>query len=536
MKIILTGPKASGKSSLGKLTAEQLNIPFFETDAAAEKLYRKKTGRNLNCRQIFSEHGEDFFRQLESEAVKQVSEKDWCLISTGGGTFYSPENRILLRNNSLIVLLKADDELLWARMSLGGIPPFLQGPDGMDKLRKRNAGLYEILRPLCHIEFTVDPSKPKDLRASDLTEQIKAWLAMGTSDPNTFGDIIRVTSFGESHGPAVGAVLDGLLPGIPLSEEDIQKEMDRRRPGQSSVTTQRKETDKVHILSGIFEGKTTGTPVALAVFNENQDSGAYDELRDVFRPGHADFTFWKKYGIRDHRGGGRASGRETAGRVASGAAAKKILEDRGIKITAWSAMIGGVYGKTEDPEVIEKNPVRAADPEAALLMEEKIREAKSSGSSVGGLVKCRITGCPAGLGDPVFMKLEARLGAAVLSIGGIRGIEFGAGFMTALMRGEECNDQMDSSGFLSDRSGGIAGGISTGQDIVFTAAVKPTPSVSAEQKTTDIYGRDRTISIKGRHDPCILPRIIPVVEAMAALVILDSIRMQEKTASKDLDI
>ncbi|HOW81614.1 MAG TPA: chorismate synthase [Spirochaetota bacterium] len=346
--------------------------------------------------------------------------------------------------------------------------------------------------------------------------------------PSTFGEIIRTTTFGESHGKALGAVLDGVRPGVDLSEADIQAELDRRRPGQSKVTTQRGESDRVEILSGVFEGKTTGSPICMIVYNRDQDSSKYEALRDVFRPGHADFTFWKKYGIRDHRGGGRSSGRETVGRVASGAAAKKILASRGVQVTAFAQEIAGVAGEKEDLMNIEANPVRAADPDRAHDMEMAVIEARKHKDSVGGVVKLLIRNVPAGIGDPVFFKLDARLAMAMFSIGAVKGVEIGAGFSAARMKGSENNDAMAAGSFLSNNAGGILGGISTGQEIVLRVAVKPTPSIELPQKTIDTGGAARTISIEGRHDPCIVPRVIPVIEAMAALVILDAMEIQER--------
>lgn len=343
---------------------------------------------------------------------------------------------------------------------------------------------------------------------------------------SSFGSHFKVSTFGESHGTAVGVVVDGVTPGIELCEADVQKELDRRKPGQSDITTPRKESDTVQFLSGIFEGKTTGTSLAMILFNKDQDSSAYDHIRHAFRPGHADFTYQKKYGLRDYRGSGRASGRETAGRVAAGAVARKILGLQGINFTAYTIRAGGISCVVRDMAVIEKNPMRACDLEAAALMVKRIEEVRDAGDSIGGLVECRITGVPAGLGEPVFDKLEAELGKAVLSIGAVRGIEFGEGFALADRTGSESNDGLDASGFSSNRAGGIIGGISTGEEILFRVVVKPTASISRSQSTVDDQGREIEIRTEGRHDPCICPRIVPVIEAMAAVVILDMVKRQ----------
>jgi len=341
-----------------------------------------------------------------------------------------------------------------------------------------------------------------------------------------FGTHFRISTFGESHGTAVGVVVDGVTPGIELTEADVQKELDRRKPGQSDITTPRRESDTVQFLSGVFEGKTTGTPLAMILFNKDQDSSAYDHVRHAFRPGHADMTYQKKYGIRDYRGSGRASGRETAGRVAAGAVAKKILSQKGIKFTAYTLRAGGISCVERDMEAIEKNPMRACDPAAAAKMVRRIEEVRDAGDSIGGIVECRITGMPAGLGEPVFDKLEAELGKAVLSVGAVRGIEFGAGFALADRLGSESNDGIDSSGFTGNNAGGIIGGISTGEDIFFRVVIKPTASISRSQSTVDDQGREIEIRTEGRHDPCICPRIVPVIEGMSALVILDMLKRQ----------
>jgi len=338
---------------------------------------------------------------------------------------------------------------------------------------------------------------------------------------NVFGRVFRIMTWGESHGAAVGVVIDGCPPGIDISEEMIQVELDRRRPGQSDVTTPRDETDRVQILSGTFEGKSTGTPVSLMVRNRDQNSGQYDNLRDVFRPGHADYTFFKKYGIRDHRGGGRASGRETIGRVAAGAIARKILLNHGINVIAYARQIGDVHAETVDLDEIERNPVRCPDKEAAGRMKDNILTAKDKGDSLGGIVEIVASGCPAGFGDPVFDRLDAELARALMSIGTIKGVEIGAGFDVAARRGSENNDQITSDGFLTNNAGGILGGISTGQDIVVRIAVKPTSSILKEQRTVDTGNRDTTVRIEGRHDPCIVPRVVPVAESMVALVLTD---------------
>ncbi|MCX8065319.1 MAG: chorismate synthase [Candidatus Hydrogenedentes bacterium] len=346
---------------------------------------------------------------------------------------------------------------------------------------------------------------------------------MRVSSPNTFGDLIRVTTFGESHGPAIGAVIDGLPPGIEISEEDIQKELDRRKPGQSSITTRRKESDKVHILSGFFEGKTTGAPLTLLIYNEDPKSHHYDNIRNIFRPGHADYTFFMKFGIRDHRGGGRASGRETATRVASGAIAKKILEKKGVKIYAYSIEIGGIpCYKIDNYENIEKNPVRCPDIETAEEMEKKILEVRKEGDSLGGIVQIEIHGVPPGLGDPVFGKLSARLASAIMSIGAVKGVEFGDGFKLARLKGSEANDNMEDGKFLTNHAGGLLGGISTGEPIVMRVVVKPTSSIAKQQKTLNTDFENVEIKVHGRHDPCIVPRAIPVMESMVALTILDA--------------
>jgi chorismate synthase len=325
---------------------------------------------------------------------------------------------------------------------------------------------------------------------------------------NTFGQNFKITTFGESHGRALGVVIDGCPARLELSESDIQPLLDRRRPGKSTLESARQERDRIEILSGIFEGMTTGTPVALIVRNEDMRSEDYGMLRDVFRPGHADITYYEKYGIRDHRGGGRSSGRETVARVAAGAVALKFLTQQGIAI---SSRIIEVHGRTLLEEI-----------------EDEIHLAQAAGDSVGGVGELTATGCPAGLGDPVFGKLDALIAGSMMGIGAVKGVEIGDGFAAARLFGSENNDGITSTGFASNHAGGILGGISTGQDIVVRIAVKPTPSIEKVQQTRDVRGNDVTISVKGRHDPCIVPRILPVAEAMLALVIIDSYLEQKK--------
>lgn len=343
---------------------------------------------------------------------------------------------------------------------------------------------------------------------------------------NTFGEVFKITTFGESHGAAVGVIVDGVTPGVEINEAYIQKQMDRRKPGQSSVTSPRKESDIIHILSGVFEGRTTGTPLFVILHNHDMNPSAYSDIQHAFRPGHADFTYLQKYGIRDHRGSGRASGRETAGRVAGGAVARKLLERRGVQVLAYTREIGGIQCQSFDENCIEENAVRACDPIAGAQMINKIEELARIGDSCGGIVECRIRGVMPGLGEPVFDKLDAELAKAMLSIGAVKGIEFGAGFSAAAMLGSEHNDEMNSDGFLSNHSGGIIGGISTGQEIIFRISVKPTSSISIPQKTLNVHGEEQDIETIGRHDPCICPRIIPVVEAMTCLVLEDQYKRQ----------
>jgi chorismate synthase len=344
---------------------------------------------------------------------------------------------------------------------------------------------------------------------------------------SSFGHLYRLTTFGESHGGAVGVVVDGVTPGLELCEADVQAQLDRRKPGQSDVTTPRSEPDQVHILSGIFEGKATGTPLLMILYNKDARPSAYDEIKGLFRPGHADFTYLRKYGLRDYRGSGRASGRETAGRVAAGAVARKLLARRGVEIVAYTLRAAGVSCKTCSLDAIESNPMRACDGQAAQEMVRKLQEARDRGDSVGGVVECRIRGVAPGLGEPVFDKLDAELAHAMISIGATKGIEFGSGFAAADMTGSQHNDWLGPEGFTTNHAGGILGGISTGQEIVFRVAVKPTSSINLQQETVDTEGKARTIRTEGRHDPCICPRIVPVVEAMAANVLEDHYKRQE---------
>jgi len=348
---------------------------------------------------------------------------------------------------------------------------------------------------------------------------------------NVFGKAFQIVSFGESHGRAVGVVIDGVRPGMSFSEREIQRELDRRRPGKSKVESQRREEDKLEVLSGVFQGKTTGTPICLLVWNKDIESTSYEKIRGLFRPGQADYPFWKKFGIRDYRGGGRASGRETVARVAAGAIAKKLLAEKGIKVIGYTIQAGKVRAKSFEEKQIEKNPVRCPDKSAAKKMGQAILKAKAEGNSVGGIVEIVAKNVPAGLGEPVFGKLDAEIARALMGIGSVKGVEFGSGFRAAEMTGKENNDEMYSAkgkaGFRSNNAGGILGGISTGQDIVARIAVKPTPSISLEQGTIDISGKKRKIKAEGRHDPCICPRIVPVAEAMMALVIADALIVQK---------
>lgn len=347
---------------------------------------------------------------------------------------------------------------------------------------------------------------------------------------STFGNIFKITTWGESHGKAIGVVIDGCPAGLSLEEEDIQKFLNRRKPGQSRFTTKRQEADQVQILSGVFEGKTTGTPISLMVSNTDQRSRDYSEIANYYRPGHADLNYDRKYGFRDYRGGGRSSGRETIGRVAAGAVASKILEELGISLCAYTCAIGPVTVDKAcfDKEEIFRNPLYMPDAQAAQKAQECLEQAMKETNSLGGMVECIITGVPAGLGDPAFDKLDAVLAKAVLSIGAVKGFEIGSGMAAARSNGLENNDAyaVDAQGNLikkTNHSGGITGGISDGTPIVFRAAFKPTPSIAALQETVNRQGEPIEIQIKGRHDPIIVPRAVVVVESMAALVILDAL-------------
>ena len=344
---------------------------------------------------------------------------------------------------------------------------------------------------------------------------------------NTFGTVFRVTTWGESHGPALGAVVDGCPPGLTLSAEDINEELSWRKARDSRVSTSRREPDQAEILSGVFEGQTTGTPISLVIYNRDVDSSAYDELKDLFRPGHADYTYWHKYGIRDRRGGGRASGRETAARVAAGAVAKKILDQNGIKVFAYTMALGGIRAQKMDVGEIHKNTLFCPDPEAVPLIIQRLQKVKESGDSVGGIVEIRVQGCPAGLGEPVFAKLDAALAGALMGIGAVKGVEIGSGFAAAEKLGSEHNDPLTPGGFVSNNAGGILGGISSGEEIVARVAVKPIPSIEIEQQTITEDGEPVNLSVKGRHDVSAIPRIVPVCTAMVRLVLADMLLQQK---------
>ncbi|MBQ9652107.1 MAG: chorismate synthase [Prevotella sp.] len=368
---------------------------------------------------------------------------------------------------------------------------------------------------------------------------------------NTFGTLFRLTSFGESHGEAIGGVVDGMPAGVEIDMDFIQGELNRRRPGQSHITTDRKEGDRVELLSGVFEGKSTGTPIGFIVRNTNQHSQDYENMRCLFRPSHADYTYQQKYGIRDHRGGGRSSARITISRVVAGALAKLVLRQKGITIQAYTSQVGDIaldkdYRKY-DLTKTETNAVRSPDAQKAQEMEALITEVKAVGDTIGGCIMCVIKGCPAGLGEPEFGKLHAQLGAAMLSINAAKGFEYGMGFDAVTQRGSEQNDlfnpahksskplatnQTDTASeplLLSNNSGGIQGGISNGEDIYFRVAFKPVATILQEQPTIDLEGNPTTLKARGRHDPCVLPRAVPIVEAMAAITILDALKQAESS-------
>ena len=346
---------------------------------------------------------------------------------------------------------------------------------------------------------------------------------------NTIGKLFTFTSFGESHGKGIGGIVDGCPAGIELDEEYIQNELNRRRPGQSAISTPRKEGDKVEFLSGIFEGKTTGTPVAFIIWNENQHSSDYDHLKEVYRPSHADYTYQQKYGIRDHRGGGRSSARETASRVVAGAIAKLALKKQGIEITAFTSQVGHIAMtetfETADLSKIESNVVRCPQAEIAEQMIEYIAELKKDGDSIGGIISCVIKGVPVGLGEPIFDKLQSRLAQAMLSINATHGFDYGRGFEGVSLKGSQMNDSFVKEGnqvtTKTNNSGGVQGGISNGQDIYFRVLFKPVATISKKQNTVDIHSNEVELEAKGRHDPCVLPRAVPIVEAMAALTLMD---------------
>jgi chorismate synthase len=361
---------------------------------------------------------------------------------------------------------------------------------------------------------------------------------------NTFGQIFRITTWGESHGAAIGAVVDGCPPRLPLSEADIQPELDRRAPGQSAIVTQRKESDTVRILSGVFEGRTLGTPISLYIPNEDMRSGDYQEIMEKYRPSHADYTYDAKYGVRDWRGGGRTSARETAGRVAAGAIARKLLvHAQRVEIVAWVSKVHHLTGEADMEQVtreqVDRTPIRCPDLAVAEQMIAAVEAARKEGNSLGGVVSCAVRGCPPGWGEPVFDRLEADLAKAMLSLPASKGFEIGSGFAGTDMTGLEHNDEFYMDGdrvrTFTNRSGGVQGGISNGETIFFRVAFKPTATVMREQRTVNVRHENTTIKGRGRHDPCVLPRAVPMVEAMAALVLADhSLRQRAQGEAADL--
>ena len=354
---------------------------------------------------------------------------------------------------------------------------------------------------------------------------------------NTFGNIFRLTTFGESHGAGIGGVIDGFPAGIELDMEFIQNELNRRKPGQSKITTDRKEADQVNFFSGVFEGKSTGCPIGFLVHNTNQHSNDYENLRNLYRPSHADYSYTQKYGLRDHRGGGRSSARETIARCVGGALAKLALKQLGITIQAYTSQVGPIALENDyrkyDLAQTESNAVRCPDPTKATEMEALIAEVKSQGDTIGGIITCVIQGCPVGLGQPAFGKLHAALGSAMLSINAVKGFEYGEGFAGVTARGSEQNDIFyNNAGHIATRtnhSGGIQGGISNGQDIYFRVAFKPVATLLMEQPTVDLQGNETIVKARGRHDPCVLPRAVPIVESMAAMVLLDYYLLNKTT-------
>ncbi len=345
---------------------------------------------------------------------------------------------------------------------------------------------------------------------------------------NTFGELFRVTTWGESHGLALGAVIDGCLPGVDLTADDIQRTLDRRKPSKVAASTSRAEKDRVEILSGVFQGKTTGTPISLIIRNMDAQSTSYDDLKEIFRPGHGDYTYHKKYGIRDWRGGGRSSGRETVARVAAGAVAEKVIATVGMEVIAYTKSIGGIemnplgIQSGEDfKKKVRENALYCPDSIAAREMEERLADVRREGDTLGGLVEIVVRGCPAGLGEPVFDRMDADLAKGLMSIGTVKAVEIGDGFAVAARKGSETNDPMGASGFMKNSSGGILAGITTGQDIILRVYCKPIPSIALPQQTVDTDGRERSFEIKGRHDICVIPRIVPVCEAMVCLILAD---------------
>ena len=353
---------------------------------------------------------------------------------------------------------------------------------------------------------------------------------------NTFGKFFRFTTWGESHGPALGCVVDGCPPNIPLKESDIQGELNRRKPGQSKFVTQRKESDTVHILSGVFEGKTTGTPISLIIYNEDQKSKDYSEIKNKFRPGHADFTYFKKYGIRDYRGGGRSSARETAARVAAGAIARKVLQvklGKKFNIVGAVTQVGPIFSNPDnwDDKQINKNSFFAADKEVVSIYEHYLMDIRKSGSSCGAMIELRARGIPVGLGAPIYSKLDADIAAGLMSINAVKAVNIGAGIDAATLTGETNSDEMRSSGkqvkFKTNKAGGILGGISSGQEIICSFAVKPTSSILNTRQTVNKKGKNTKISVRGRHDPCVGIRAVPIGEAMLACILLDHYLMHK---------